>query len=1121
MKTTKISSEDHAVKMTDSTSAQAQQKFTNLRKRLDQLGYRQTLGLESLPLVEKLFADLVHTTESLKNTKLELGKKETKDENFDTAIEPYKSDNAKLVKETNDLHQQLIKQKEEADAIVRELKASLRKLEHENADLKFLNNQYVHKTRQLEKESKEKTDKILTLQEKNFHAVVQTPGGKKKSIPFRRQRMEIDTTVPPSDGPSKPVVPPPDDPYVADLLQVADSRISELEAQVRKVNDEKEVMDRKLKNFRQQVEGRDEEIDRLNRMLDGGRPSDVVALEARNRANERMISHLNIQDELEKSRHELEDLDMSVAQLKAENNRISKDYNDTKAQLSVKKGDLLRLEELLDRVTEDKKRLSHRVNKLTANEKELVLEIERLKRKNGPGMTKKGKTPSKLDAFIRSIEEERNYYRDQADALQKMLRGEIPTRSRSPVRSRPTSRSGSPVRDTSSTKSDKTVAQYETIIRVLEEEKEYYKKEYEMLKAVKKSSSSARSTPTKSLFDQSETSKLIRERDEMRALLDKFERHMAEIQANVKVLTAERDKLSTMYEETNSELQKVRRELVRSPKSPKTSLAAQAVLRRVENERDDAIADLRRMTTERDSLRERLKIATETSLSDRAKLEQKIEDLENTLHALKNKLIFCVNFRMVAEETEKSLEDAQKRLARKENDIQAQEEKICHLEDRLAELNRVSQMSREEISQLRSTITSLDREKDSLQHAIDQKTEKCAGLNEDILYKEKTLSDLKIRVSELEAQLEHASENLNLKDREQKSLKRQLDGTSEDLAETSRSKDVALRENRRLQDDLSVMTRENQKVSQELQDALEEKESLRIQVQEYMLEIKRVEDMLARKEQERSDMLDQYRALSVEAEQYQTSTHQLESEGSNLRLELMTKDSELRRNRDKIENLEKEIQEHLNAQQAYELQVSNLTRSVAHLEENFRKTEEDKQNLLADVTAVRELCAKLEGSKESLQRQLTSSALDKEQMQTLIDDMRQETELLKSQLTSERTSLKNLEGVLQNNREKEFQTQLSAQERNAELQMLKDRLSLNESKIQSQGREIASLRTRNVELEGDVERLRRNLTSEKFERYRSPDTSYLNTSEHRTRTPDRYLDNDLDTSPKGLGSDVL
>ena len=60
-------------------------------------------------------------------------------------------------------------------------------------------------------------------------------------------------------------------------------------------------------------------------------------------------------------------------------------------------------------------------NKLTcffsnSLEKELVLEIERLKKKNGP--TKKTKIPSKLDIFIRSIEEDRDYYRAQADDLQ-------------------------------------------------------------------------------------------------------------------------------------------------------------------------------------------------------------------------------------------------------------------------------------------------------------------------------------------------------------------------------------------------------------------------------------------------------------------------------------------------------------------------------------------------------------------------------------------------------------------------------------------------------------------------------------------------------------------------------
>lgn len=55
-------------------------------------------------------------------------------------------------------------------------KAAARKFEHENNDLRFLNNQYVHKIRAMERESKEKSDQMLKLQEKNFNAVIQTPG---------------------------------------------------------------------------------------------------------------------------------------------------------------------------------------------------------------------------------------------------------------------------------------------------------------------------------------------------------------------------------------------------------------------------------------------------------------------------------------------------------------------------------------------------------------------------------------------------------------------------------------------------------------------------------------------------------------------------------------------------------------------------------------------------------------------------------------------------------------------------------------------------------------------------------------------------------------------------------
>lgn len=1126
-----------------------QQKFGGLRRRLDQLGYRQPLGIESFPLVERLFLDLIHTTDSLKKAKLGAGASGALgDGAVSTAaaaghqVEAYKSDNAKLIKENNELHQQLIHIKEDSEFAIKELKSSLRKFEHENADLKFLNNQYVHRMRSLEQESKQKTERILQLQEKNFNAVVQTPGGKKKNIPFRRQRMEVDCTVPSSGvvHSANGSVVATSDPYVADLLKVADESIARLNEDLRILREEKAGTEAKIGNLRKQVDLRDAEVDRLTRMLEGGRPFDVVALEARSRQSERMLSHLNIQvDYLQQKNHELQgqldrltsraesssavdarnyelakelkDIDRTAQRLRRENDKVSHvtdfeiDQNKTeleRTKFQLEKMDLLmnqlkgekeqrqteieviareldsereekkRLMSLIHRVQEDKQRLGEKISQLTVSERELVLEIDRLRRqqKNVLSHKQHSKVASDeaSDAVVRDVEEERDYWKNEVQVLQEILNSKLSDS----VSSAQSKCSSSSVEDKNETK---------------------------------------------------EISELRRERDELRRMLDTFERRVTEIQTNIKVLTLERDSATAKVAEMKEQLMQARRDVAQSPKSAKTSLASQAVLRRVENERDEALLSCRNLTVERDSLRERLKIAVDANLVERAKLEQTIEDLEAALstaesnqknaeerqnlsqkhlEALEERLrenmteaanardetaqhkTTASQMRLLAEQSEHSAKDFRAQLARKDADLHSADERIHSLTDQLNALRQTSVSDQDEIAKLRLTISKLDQEKDALQMMIDEKTEQEVKRTDAITNKEQFINDLQNRIIQMESSVSHLRDELMSKEREVLSLRRQLDNANDELTEAGRSRELLLRDGRRLQGDLNTMTQENQSLNQDLEETLQEKERLKEQAQEYLMEVKRCEELLSSKERERTEILEQYRALSQETERFETQFHHLESEGSSLKLEILSRDGELRRTRDKLDKAERENQEHVASMRAYEIQLSNMAKSVATLEEALRHLEEEKRSLSVDVSALRDLCRQLESNKETLQRQLMTKSLDQEKLQSLLDDVKHETEMLRSQVTTERSTKQGLEGLLQENRNKEWHVQLTIQDKDAEIQLLKDQLQMNNSKIECQTRELNQYRTTAIETESDLERLKRQLISERFERER-------------------------------------
>ncbi|CAB1332076.1 unnamed protein product [Coregonus sp. 'balchen'] len=1070
-------------------STNAERKFINLRKRLDQLGYRQPLGIETLPLVEKLFSDLVHTTESLRNAKLNAGKTEKESRNLDALLEPYKTENARLVRENNELHLGLLKLREEKDRVSRELKAYIRKLDHETSDLKFLNNQYVHKVRSLEKDSKAKTERIQQLQEKNMQAVVQTPGGKKHSIPFRRQRMQIDELIPPSSGPTQPVAQP-DDPYIADLLQVADDRIQELQQDITKLKLDLERSHGGIKHLHIQVEERDKEIVRLSRALDGGRPHDVISLEAQTISNEKLIAHLNLQIEyLQETNRTLEqkvqglqqrkkDASTEVADLSAKNQELCQELThiDHLAKQLEKDKDLVletadlelqeakdqaegdyekdhlrdqlgelreqneKMEGLINFLEEEKRRLQDKLEKMTDADKELVLELESMRSKHG--VCGKERSPSRLDAFVRSLEEERDYYRQEAERYRRArgpgLMDPSPTRS-SPGRGRsPRGRAG----------------WHGRVDNV-----------------------------------DLELSRTVKERDELQAVLLGFERHMEDIQTNVKALTAERDQLSLQCKKVQEELRQAR---------IGSELSTEVL--RLKEEREQADADLQRITSERDTLREKLKVAQTCALTDREE-ERRILNLEKTIKTLERErldlrsqvsvlkedrvaieeelkvrstaLVHTAEetaqqraessaLRLLQEQMEQSLFDTQHRLSVKTNELHAAHKQMEKLEEKIAELSRHGSTQRDGVTVLQKTISALDKEKDTLQDDVDQKTESLALLQDELFRREKTLEEVRLTVKDMENSLDQLKGALSSREREIASLRRQLESAQEELSGVGRDREIALRENRRLQDDLATMTRENQAVHAEMEEALHEKDELKMRVHSYISEVARIENMMLAKEQENREMLERFQMAHGESEDRELKLQHAEGLNNSIRLELLSSDTERRHLRETVGHQEREIQEHMNALQAYEAKVSSLARGMSRLEEELQAARGEKTVLLSDLASVRELCVTGE-----------------------LEDVRSEAELLKKQLASERLTVRNLETLLSSNRQKEFHTHLSTSERESELKVLRDRLALADSKTAGHAREVSLLRGKVSQLQTEMDVLKRQLTTERFERERA------------------------------------
>ncbi|KAG8430094.1 hypothetical protein GDO86_018495, partial [Hymenochirus boettgeri] len=114
--------------------------------------------------------------------------------------------------------------------------------------------------------------------------------------------------------------------------------------------------------------------------------------------------------EIEEAKSEIESLQMQIhtlestlSRLKTEHSTCEFEKNKLTAELDKRANENQKLESLLNHVEHEKQRLSNKVEKQFLSERELVLEVERMRTLYG--IKRSDRSPSRLDSFVKSLEE--------------------------------------------------------------------------------------------------------------------------------------------------------------------------------------------------------------------------------------------------------------------------------------------------------------------------------------------------------------------------------------------------------------------------------------------------------------------------------------------------------------------------------------------------------------------------------------------------------------------------------------------------------------------------------------------------------------------------------------------
>ncbi|XP_077254912.1 uncharacterized protein LOC143893424 isoform X1 [Temnothorax americanus] len=1124
-------------------------RYRTVRKHLDNLGYKQALSLDALPLIEALLADLVQTTDSLEHFKAVARENVEACGQLQLTVDPYKCDNARLVRECNQLHSDLIETKEAHQKQVKDLKRQIYKLECECNDLQLTSSRNIHKIKELEAESAAKSKKILELQGKCLKPTVINVGfaaKKRPSFPLRRPVLEAEPMPKArSNGPLPKLSSV--DPKIIDVISMADHKMNCLSQEVTKLRADLLLQTDTVETLEKQLTTKEREIIRLRKMLEDGHSyvpvgrdctcrkiekkagvtyGDVTEInevrilqqakleleqqlkESLNKQHDAMSQAMKLAARNEELEKELRDIDHVALAVEADCNSTVKENNRRVCRLQGKLEDVMMQVHVLERELTVERR---EVQELRAD-----LEACRLEKRN-------------VQRTLESTLDEKKQMSDRINQLTVIACKN--NSEKCDMDYQTAAKDREIIIDTNNFDMQKRIdegnlkiASLQHTIQRLEMERDHYRKEYINCRDEQRRT-----------FDKDNADLWAQVCELKRELIDK-EQVLSKIHQEKEELCHEKEDLEARLQTYKGQQRQMcipcrscsLCKPIRicscasgSPISIGDISTTKTMLERLERERDTARADVERLIEERDALRERLKMMSDTHVCEQLRLKESLVEAENRLKHMEKErqdlLVTQGTRRAAINGLEDQLGDVQEELRRTKQELMAQRTQYFQLRTLQDQTDQALGDAQGQLSRAESDLNkAMDRNRSMEQQQV-QLNDQIKELKQEINTLRSSMTLLDQEKDRLLMALDEKTEKIAALERELMHKDQQTEGVQQQIRDLQHKNEICVdqsaeqeRQLRSLQLEMETLQRQFEAASVDRENAIQENRKLQDDLAAATCEVRNMQREL---ETSRAECYDLKRQLQTyvsevrraeellnrkENERTEMLNHfrslsleatVLENNNHSLESEAAEARGALQTARHQILDLERQLADRDCLIKGYETQISNLTQSVASMETQLRQQIEQRNRAEADLMAVRDLCVKLDQQKDTLVEQLGDKDTVKAHYEAQLSRLKAEQSIVQDQIARDRVTVERLETLLDQARQESVNAQATNQELQNEISRLKQKVSELQSKLSSESAELRQYQNQAAEYSKQISELRRQVTNERFDRARKEEES--------------------------------